>query len=553
MISISSGRTRWTTRLALTLGASVTSLVPVALQAAECNTAAVQAMAPAGTTILAAIPEAQPVAHCRVEGFVITRDPGPNRVNFRVQLPDENWNNRFYFIGLGATAGYVPTTSQIPAGNPLVQGYAVAGTDTGQQNTADWSFFGRDPAQALDHNHRGAHVSTVAAQQITRQYYDADKMYRYHSGCSGGGRMGMQAMTMHPEDYDGILLGAPGLGPTFGAETMLDFIYVGQQMIREPGAWLSPAKLAMVDEKVTAHCDPLDGATDGIVWDRSKCTYDFEQLQCEAEDGPNCLTGPELRSIEALLRGPRSPNGPIKNGWPITNMSVWSGFIGGPPPWPDPMRLDSLNPEGMRAIPTGYYMGNSLARAFFGDDFEGYRDFDFSDQDQVDAWWAGTERTGFGKPFNDDLNPFRAAGGKVIFWNGVSDACCHDSDLASYFNSAGRKVGGIEQLQRFARLYKIPGMAHCGGGTGPQDAPDQLLSALVEWVEQDKAPEGVVTHRGDRAKSAFADPRTGTVSGVVVPPSTGTARDFLLCPYPQSAKFNGQRGGEMDAENWSCS
>lgn len=125
-------------------------------------------MAPEDTTILAAIPEKQPVAHCRVEGFVITTNPGPNRVNFRLQLPDENWNNRFYFIGLGATAGYVPTTSQIAAGNPLLKGFAVAGTDTGQQNRADWSFIGRNPAQAEDYRHRGAHVSTVAAQQITR-------------------------------------------------------------------------------------------------------------------------------------------------------------------------------------------------------------------------------------------------------------------------------------------------------------------------------------------------------------------------------------------------
>src|SRR6202011_6159564 len=101
-------------------------------------------------------------------------------------------------------------------------------------------------------------------------------IYRYHSGCSGGGRMGMEAITRHPEDYDGVLLGAPGLGSKFGSETMIAFISLGQQMIREPGAWLSLAKLQMLDKKVTEHCDALDGAKDGIVWEHEACTYDFK-------------------------------------------------------------------------------------------------------------------------------------------------------------------------------------------------------------------------------------------------------------------------------------
>jgi feruloyl esterase len=552
MGSMSFCRSSRAVRIALGLGASVTGVSPALAAAAQCNAPNIQTMVPADTRIVSAVPTAAPVPHCRVDGYVTTQNPGPNRVNFRLQLPDKDWNGRYFFIGLGATAGFVPTDAQIPAGNPIIQGFAVAGTDTGHQNLADWSFIGRNPAQAEDYRHRGGHVSTVAAQQITKKYYGVDKMWRYHAGCSGGGRMGMEAITGHPGDYDGVLLGAPGLGPTFGAETMLDFIYVGQQMIREPGAWLSPAKLQMMDRKVTAHCDPLDGATDGIVWDRKACTFDFKALQCTGADGPECLTGPELRSVEALLRGPRSPSGPIKHGWPITNMSVWSGFIGAPPPWPSPMRLDKLTPDGMRTVPVGYFMGNSLARAYFGDDFNALTDFDFNDQKRIDAWWAAASAKGFGAPYSADINPYRKLGGKVIFWNGVSDPCCLDEDLVGYYKAVGEKVGSPMSLQSFARMYKVPGMAHCGGGTGPQDAPDKLLQALIEWVEKGKAPAAVVTHRGDRAQPSFADPKTGTVSGVVVPPSTGTPRDFLLCPYPQVAKFNGKAGGEADAVNWSC-
>jgi len=79
-----------------------------------------------------------------------------------------------------------------------------------------------------------------------------------------------------------------------------------------------------------------------------------------------------------------------------------------------------------------------------------------------------------------------------------------------------------------------------------------MLNALIDWVENGKPPAEIVTHRGDRAELSFSDPDTGTVSGVVVPPSAGSPRDFLLCPYPQKSVFNGKKGGEADAENWSC-
>ena len=106
-------------------------------------------------------------------------------------------------------------------------------------------------------------------------------------------------------------------------------------LMREPGSWVSPAKLTMVEAKVTAACDATDGAIDGIVADHRRCRFDVAKLQCKAGDGPNCLTTPEIKSIKAILRGPLGPDGkPLTQGMPITNMSTWSGFLGMvPPPW----------------------------------------------------------------------------------------------------------------------------------------------------------------------------------------------------------------------------
>ncbi|MEA3301157.1 MAG: tannase/feruloyl esterase family alpha/beta hydrolase [Pseudomonadota bacterium] len=521
------------------------------LASAECATASIQAIAPEGTVIDSATPTAAPVPHCRIDGHIITTDPGPNRVNFRLQLPDKNWNKRYYFIGMGGSAGYVPSDSQIPAGNPLHGGFAVAGTDTGRQgHMLDWGFL-TDPAKAEDHIHRAMHVTAVATQALTRAYYDSDTLYRYMSGCSGGGRMATESITRHPEDFDGVLLGAPGGRSNM---TMAAFVYNAQQMNREPGAWLSPAKLAMLDKKVTAACDELDGAKDDIIADHRQCRFDFDTLKCTAGDGPECLTEPELKSVKAVAAGPIGPDGkPLKPGYPLSNISVWSGFLGAvPPPW-----SDEASAENMARSSAGYVIGSSMAKVLFGPDFNALEDLDFSNPEHIARWRARSREIGFGTPYSADLRGLQKAGGKVLMWNGVSDPCCIDTELEEYYLEAGEMVGGMDKLTEFATFYRVPGMAHCGGGTGPQDATDQFLNAMIDWVENGKKPGPIVAHRGaDRAKLLFADPATGQVSGVMVPPPAGESRDFLLCPHPQVARFDASKASDpkavYNAANWSC-
>lgn len=541
--------TRITSCLAATIVAAALGSAN-SLAEPDCTAAAIQKIAPGDTVIDSAETLDQPVSHCRIDGHIITRNPGPNRVNFRLQLPDKNWSGRYYFIGLGGSAGYVPTDSQIPAGNPLLTGFAVAGTDTGRQGSSgDWNFLRESEAKALDHNHRGAHVTAVATQAITRAYYDSDQLYRYTSGCSGGGRMSVQAIEKYPGDYDGVILGAPG-GRSSGS--MLKFIHAAQQMYREPGAWLSPAKLAMVDKQVTAACDGTDGVLDAVVADHRLCDFDVASLKCPADDKADCLTEPEIKSIKAILDGPRGPDGKlIAQPMQITNMTMWSQFLGQtPPPW----STEPTRENAMRAS-AGFTMATSLAHAYFGPDYD-VLDFDFDNPEDLKRWWAAAERTGFGAPYSANLKGFYEAGGKVILWNGRSDSCCGDLELEEYYHDAGRSLDEPEKLEEFVRLYQIPGMGHCGSGTGPLDAPDQFIREMIDWVENETPPGPVVAHRGtERADLIFADPDTGQVSGVVIPPPMGPARDFLLCPYPEIPVFDPTAGtgqAVADADNWHC-
>jgi feruloyl esterase len=534
-------------------GASVTLplLLLLAFQQASaaktCTKEAIQGMAPSDAVIDTVASTADPVPHCLIDGHIITQNPGPNRVNFRLQLPDSGFNGRYYFIGMGGAAGFVPTNSQLPPGNPITAGFATAGTDTGHSgDTLDWSFTRTSPAKTVDHFHRAAHVTAVATQQITKRYYGVDKLYRYISGCSGGGRMGMVSSEQHPEDFDGHLIGAPGRS----SATILMFMWAAKQMLREPGAWVSPTKLEMLETKVNAACDATDGATDGVVWWPDRCSYDPAQLQCKGKDQPDCLTQPEIKTVKAILAGPRSPKGQITGGMPITNIgSGWRTFVGAvPPPW-----SESTKPESLAKSSSGFVMGHVISKTHFGPDFDFVRDFDFNDQSDIDAWWAAVERIGFGGPHTADLRGIEKQGHKVLWWHGVSDAGPTWDTTLGYFADAQKILGNdAARLARTAQLYLIPGMLHCGGGTGPNDGPDRLLETLINWVEKGQTPGPVVVHRGQTPKPVF-EPLPGTqTSGVRIPAAAGTDREFLLCPYPLRARFNGKAGGEMKAENWSC-
>ncbi len=525
-----------------------------------CSVDALQAAAPADTIVFSADRVANPVSHCRVEGFVTATNPGPNRAYFRLQLPDKAlWKGRFYFIGLGGAAGYVPTDSQIPPGNPLVKGFAVAGTDTGHKgDLLDWGFLA-DPVKTLDHRDRAAHLTTVAAQKLTRAYYGASKMWRYHTGCSGGGRMGGEAITRHPEDYDGVLLGDGRVNTlTRLGAGMYKFIHSSQVMNREPGAWLSPQKLQMADRKVTEACDLTDGAKDGIVWDHRACKFNFNTIKCKSGDGPDCLTQPEITSIRQLLDGPRGAKGEqFAEGWPISNMSMWSMFLGQQaPPW-----SRSATPQNMSLASAGYIIAATRGSGFFGADFDPLK-FDIKDPKNIDKWETLSRAQQFeGSP---DLTQFEKTGGKVMLFVGVSSPCCSNLEMQRYVDKVTSERGAAKAREYIA-MYEFPGIGHCSGGPGPQDGPDRLMDELVAWVEDGKQPGPLVTHHGaDKVKMVFAAnadtpivPKELTGDRPIpMPKDTGVSRDFLLCPYPQRSVFDKSKaatpGAVLDAANWSC-
>jgi pimeloyl-ACP methyl ester carboxylesterase len=512
------------TLLACTSAAGALAAAAPAKAPSECSVASLQKTVAPDTTLVSAERLTEPVPYCSVEGYVTTQNPGPNKVGFLVGLPEQGWNGRFFFNSVGGSAGFLQT----PPAQLIVAGYAVATTDAGHRSTSilDWSEL-KNPAIALDLSRRSMHVSAVAAQAITKSYYNAHSMYRYVQGCSGGGQRTLSAARHYPQDYDGFIVEAPGIN----AANILAFANATQYQIKHAGSWIPPAKLAMVEERVNQACH----AAGGVVPDSLACHFDPAALQCSGEDKPDCLTAAQVGTVKTIAAGPQSPRGPVYPGAPYTNTTGWIGFFTGPsaPPWSE---------TELGKAPGGYIISHSFMRAYLGKDYDYVTQFDFNNQQDVDAYLAADRRAAMGQT-DADLSGVEKEGRKVIFWHGMSDPGISYADTVRYYTELRQTLPGDGRVEKFARLFAAPGVLHCVGGTGPSDMGSRALDKMVDWVEKGIAPEAIVANR--------------TIE-------RGQVRQFLTCAYPKAAVFRPQelpKGDPMaplrgdpafDASNWRC-
>src|ERR1700689_700617 len=407
-------------RYALLLPAIAAAISAVSALAAPapCTVEGIKKIAPADAIIDTVRHVTAPVAHCEVIGHIITDDPGPNQVNWSLMLPDERFGGRFYFVGQGGGAGLTVTafSDNNGQGNPVLKqlrdGFAVSSSDTGH-NGFLWDWGANDPVRRLDYGHRGAHVSTVATQAITKAYYGmtaADRLYRYHLGCSGGGRMGMMAALHHPEDYDGIVASTVAKG---GGS--LEFVPVLQHVVKHPDAWISPEKLAFLEHKVNEKC----AGPDGLVRDPYGCGFDVTTVQCKQGDQPTCLTVAEISTVKVITS--RFKLGTDEDsdvpGFSISNPTGWSSFLIGPTP---PTSMSRKNLWAPAKPPLSYGIVQSIARGFYFNDmkYDTINDLDFKDQKTLELLtknhpvWAVT---------TPDLSGYKKAGGKLIMWAPMSE------------------------------------------------------------------------------------------------------------------------------------
>jgi len=241
----------------------------------------------------AASPYGSLPAFCRV---AITLRPGPKSdVKAEVWMPASGWNGKLQVVGNGGFAGTIGYRALATA---LASGFAAASTDTGHTGPAANTFATEDAT--LDFAYRAIHETAVAAKQAVDGFYGAAPKFSYFNGCSTGGRQALTAAQRYPDDFAGIVGGAPAIYTTKQAFGQLWFY---QAIAVSEGA-IPKEKLPLIHDAVLAACDALDGAADGVLENPLACKFDPGVLACKPGAAPaSCLTPPQVESVRKIYAG----------------------------------------------------------------------------------------------------------------------------------------------------------------------------------------------------------------------------------------------------------
>ena len=461
--------------------------------------------APPGDTAHYQVP-----AFCRVRGVAT---PAPHStIMFEVWVPQSGWNGKLEVTGNGGYAGAIGYADMAGA---LARGYAAAGGDSGHEGPdGDLSFVVGHRARMVDWGYRSVHAVLAVARPILAAVTGRSAERAYYFGCSTGGGQGLAEVQRYPEDFDGIVIGAPG-----NDRTELNAYFLWMYAANHPhGVAAIPAsKLPMITRAAIDQCDRQRGTQDGY-YDSSACTFDPAKLLCSAADSPDCLTAPQLTALQAIYAGPFNPRTGerIFSGGNPSAEAGWANYIDGP----EPARTDFWR---------YWVLGNPTWQ---------WQSFDF-DRDVTYA----EDLIG---PIVDNADPnlsrFEAHGGKIIEYQGESDPIAPVGDTLAYYRAVLTAQGSQERMDGFYRLFLAPGMAHCHGGPGPNvfgnqgtapvrfDTENDVVTALDAWVTTGAAPSAVVASNVSDGKVTRSRP---------------------LCHFPQVAQYGGS-GDRLSAASWKC-
>ncbi len=190
---------------------------------------------------------------CRVAGSI--RPTPDSDIRFEAWMPSSGWNGKFQGVGNGGFAGTIVYGG---LGGAVKAGYAAASTDTGHgagSGGIDASWALGHPEKIIDYGHRAIHETTVKGKAITTAFYGSSPRRSYFNSCSNGGRQALMEAQRYPEDYDGIIAGAPANNFT---RLLTSFVWGMKALLTEPGAYFPASKLKAVQTAVLSSCDSAD-------------------------------------------------------------------------------------------------------------------------------------------------------------------------------------------------------------------------------------------------------------------------------------------------------
>ncbi|KKY13771.1 putative feruloyl esterase b [Diplodia seriata] len=441
--------------------------------------------------------------------------PGWNdTINVEAWLPLKGWNDRLMALGGG---GYSTGMGSLYLTQAVSSGFAAIDTDGGHESgqvaaqSLDWALSSPGNVNLYlleDYASRALIDMTVIGKAVTQDYYSAAPEYSYFTGCSGGGRQGAMLAQRYPEGYDGIL----AVSPALNIENFIPAGFWATHVMQTLGVYPPPCEIAAYTQAAIDACDMLDGVADGIISAPRSCGFTAHSVvgqDFSCDNTTRQFTAAAATIVEAAWNGPRSASG--NSGWfgVGKDSDLTSTYI-----------ITSCADDNTNCTspPSELLSGwikvlsakdpNFDAAAMTDDDFFTYLR---ASEQQYHSMMSAAD---------PDLSAFRAAGGKMITWHGLSDGVIPVNGTAMYYEQAMQLDSAVDDFYRF---FEAPGLGHCNGGVGP--VPEGALDQLMAWVEDGVVPETLDTV-GD-----------GEQTGI-------------LCPYPLQQTYNG--GDAKNASSFSC-
>jgi len=432
-------------------------------------------------------------AHCRIAATL--KPSADSEIKMELWMPSTGWNGKFEMVGNGGWAGIISFPAMATA---LREGYATASTDTGHPAGNNGMFALGHPEKLVDFGWRAVHETVRQSKLLIAAFYGGNPKYSYWNGCSTGGRQALVEAAKFPEDFDGVVAGAPA--------NPLIHLHAGDverylRLMKNPQGALSAAKVDTLHKAVLAACDGLDGVKDGLIDNPRACHFDPATLLCKGADSDACLTAAQVETVKINFADIRNNKGQL----------VWTGYEpGGEAGYRTlqniPTQVPNFQWDSIRIV--GHQDANYAAQQF---DLE--RDVELSDKAGIDV-------------LTFDLSAFHKHGGKLLLFHGWSDPAIPPGNTVNFYEGVQKQMGGRQD--DWMRLFMVPGMGHCGGGLGT----DQFnkMAVIERWREDGKAPEQIPAAHVSNGQVDMTRP---------------------LCPYPQVAVYKGS-GSTNDAANFSC-
>jgi len=445
-------------------------------------------------------------------------------ITFQAWLPSE-WNGRFLLVGNGGLNGCI-YYEDLAYGSSF--GFAVAATNNGHNGSSAKDFF-HAPEVYRDFVWRATVTGAAIGKELTRSYYDRDPSYSYWLGCSTGGRQGLQYAQRFPDVFDGILAGAPAASGGLGVWNGWQGLLAG---LNSSASFVTPLQWRSIQEEFVRQCDGLDGALDGILEDPAMCSPKITPLICNSsstsDDRKRCLTGEQAARVQTMISDLWLENGTFIHPrmQPGTEFATAAIF---------------------RSGQTFGYSTDTIRYVYLGDP-----DWDASNLTLDLLMKIRANDTERYSTYNPDLSAFRDAGGKLLLYHGQADPLISSFNSAHYYDRVAANMSlSPSDLDEFFRFFRISGLGHCTRGENPgawdignaytgrplqlNNAENNVLLALVKWVEEGHAPE--------------------SITGLGYGPNATTAEEIVVsrkhCKYPARNVYVGP-GSHTEESAWKC-